>query len=326
MAKAKPFIKWVGGKSQLIEQLDALLPADFYKWEDATYIEPFVGGGAMLFYMLQRYPNIQHAVINDVNLDLTTCYRTVRDTPEELIESLTDIQNAYNALHTEETRKTFFLSVRDRYNEKNLDSIENTTLFFFLNRTCFNGLYRVNKKGLFNVPFGRYTNPQIFDPITIRKDSEILQRVEILTGDFEDTFPYAKRNTLFYFDPPYRPLSDTSSFNDYTKEAFNDDAQIRLKKYCDLIHDSGFCFMLSNSDCKGKREDDNFFDVQYGAYQIERVWASRNINSNPSKRGKLTEILVHNYKATKSKSYLNNFEVDTIFVAEAESQYSNASL
>ena len=302
MKKAKPFIKWVGGKSQLIEQLEAQLPADFDNWENVTYIEPFVGGGAMLFYMLQRYPNINHAIINDINSDLATCYRTVRDTPEQLISSLKDIEKAYLALETEDGRKDFFMAIRERYNEKNLDPIENTTKFFFLNRTCFNGLYRVNKKGLFNVPFGKYANPTICDPETIRKDSELLQRVEILNGDFEATFEYAHGNTFFYFDPPYRPLSDTSSFNDYAKEAFNDDAQIRLKEYCDRIHEAGFRFMLSNSDCKGKNEEDNFFDVLYQAYQIERVWASRNINSNPNKRGKLTEILVHNYIKTKELS------------------------
>ena len=173
-----------------------------------------------------------------------------------------------------------------------------------MNRTCFNGLYRVNKKGLFNVPFGKYANPTICDPNTLRKDSELLQRVEILTGDFEDTFDYANGNTFFYFDPPYRPLSDTSSFNDYTKEAFNDDAQIRLKKYCDKINEAGYKFMLSNSDCKGKDEKDNFFDMLYEAYQIERVWASRSINSNPNKRGKLTEILVHNYQDTKQRNVI----------------------
>lgn len=305
-SKAKPFIKWVGGKGQLLEQLDIQLPANFETWDNVTYIEPFVGGGAMLFYMLQQYPNIRRAIINDVNSDLTTCYRTVRDMPEQLITSLMEIQDAYNALETEEARKEFFLAVRDRYNEKNLDPIENTTKFFFLNRTCFNGLYRVNKRGLFNVPFGKYTNPQIYDPATIRKDSVLLQRVEILTGDFEATFDYAQDNTLFYFDPPYRPLSDTSSFNDYAKESFNDDAQIRLKEYCDRINEAGFRFMLSNSDCKGKNEEDNFFDVLYGAYNIERVWASRSINSNPNKRGKLTEILVHNYAATKSSPHINN--------------------
>lgn len=324
MAKAKPFIKWVGGKTQLIEQLDAQLPADFDKWEDVTYVEPFIGGGAMLFYMLQRYYNIRHAVINDVNPDLITCYRTVRDMPEALITSLFDIQNTYNALQTEEARKEFFLTVRDRYNEKNLDPIENTTKFLFLNRTCFNGLYRVNKKGFFNVPFGKYKNPQICDPVTIRKDSELLQRVEILTGDFESTFNHAQHKTLFYFDPPYRPISDTSSFNDYSKDAFNDDEQIRLKEFCDQINDAGFHFMLSNSDCKGKNEADNFFDVLYGDYQIERVWASRCINSASNKRGKLTEILVHNYKATKANSKVDNFIMAPYRVAEPELELNMA--
>ena len=304
MVNVKPFIKWVGGKSQLIEQLDAQLPADFDSLEDVTYIEPFVGGGAMLFYMLQHYPNINHAIINDINPDLTTCYRTVRDNPKELIASLQDIENTYFSLNTEEARKEFFIVVRNRYNEKNLDPIENTTKFFFLNKTCFNGLYRVNKKGLFNVPFGRYSNPTICNPETILKDSELLQRVEILNGDFEETFKYAQGNTLFYFDPPYRPLNDTSSFNNYAKEAFNDDAQIRLKKYCDRINDAGFKFMLSNSDGKSVNREDNFFDVLYAAYQIERVLTSRSINSNPNKRGELTEILVRNYANTKNNTRL----------------------
>lgn len=301
MTKAKPFIKWVGGKGQLLTQLDELLPHDFEYWDNVTYIEPFVGGGAMLFYMLQQYPNIKRAVINDINEDLTTCYKNVRDNVEALIDSLAAIEKEYKSIPQEEERKNFFLRMRDRYNLKNLEPVENTTLFFFLNRTCFNGLYRVNKNGLFNVPFGRYANPIICDPELLREDSKLLKRVEILTGDFTETFSYASGNTLFYFDPPYRPLSDTSSFNDYAKEAFNDEAQVRLKEYCDKIHEAGFLFMLSNSDCKGKNEADNFFDVLYSSYQIDRVWASRNINANPSKRGKLTEILVHNYENTKQR-------------------------
>jgi DNA adenine methylase len=302
---AKPFIKWVGGKGQLIEQLTNLLPKDFCCWKDTTYIEPFVGGGAMLFYMLQHFPNIKHAVINDINTDLTTCYQTIRDNAEELILSLKNIEEYYLSIKEEEERKSFFMSVREQYNQKNLAPVDNTTKFIFLNRTCFNGLYRVNKSGLFNVPFGKYKNPKICDPQTIRKDSELLQRVEILNGDFEETFNYAKGNTLFYFDPPYRPLSDTSSFNDYTKESFNDDTQIRLKEYCDRINNAGYSFMLSNSDCKGKTESDNFFDILYKDYQIERVWASRSINANPNKRGKLTEILVHNYPCVEQYSFNN---------------------
>lgn len=295
MAKAKPFVKWVGGKGQLIEQLEALLPADFAERDNVTYIEPFVGGGAMLFYMLQTYPNIKSAVINDINPDLTLCYQVVRDNPTELIKSLNAIQSAYYALQTEEERKAFFLQQRELFNSKSLDKIDNTTLFFFLNRTCFNGLYRVNKAGKFNVPFGKYTTPTICDPATINADSRLLQKVDIMTGDFEQTFAKIEGNTFFYFDPPYRPLSNTSSFNDYTKEDFNDNAQIRLKLFCDRLNENGINFMLSNSDCLGKDGTDRFFDDLFIDYSIERVWASRNVNAIASKRGKLTEIVVNNY-------------------------------
>ena len=294
--KAKPFVKWVGGKSQLIDQLEAKLPADFDQWENVTYIEPFVGGGAMLFYMLQTHSNIKKAIINDINPDLTTCYRVVCDNSDAVVNSLKEIQKEYYALRSEEERKQFFMQRRDEFNTKALDDVRNTTLFFFLNRTCFNGLYRVNKSGLFNVPFGRYETPMICDPNTIYADSALLQNVEILTGDYQKTLSYAKGNTLFYFDPPYRPLNNTSSFNDYTKEAFNDLAQRRLKEFCDQVQVAGYHFMLSNSDCQ-----DMFFDDLYAQYIIERVWASRSINANPSKRGKLTEILVHNYPETKLK-------------------------
>lgn len=296
---AKPFIKWVGGKGQLIEQLEAKLPADFDNWDNATYIEPFIGGGAMLFYMLQQHPNIKRAVINDINPDLITCYRTVRDNVELLIPALRDIQAEYHALSDMEAKREMFMAVRQSYNEKNLDPIENTVKFFFLNRTCFNGLYRVNKRGLFNVPWGKYIQPQICDEYTLRTDSELLKRVEISEGDFEDTLSYAEGNTLFYFDPPYRPLSDTSSFNDYTKDAFNDDSQVRLKEFCDHVNVDGHCFMLSNSDCKGKNEVDNFFEVLYANYYIDRVMASRNVNANGAKRGKISELLIRNYMNTK---------------------------
>lgn len=297
--KAKPFIKWVGGKGQLLEQMEALLPADFDDWENTTYIEPFIGGGAMLFNMIQRHPKIKKCVINDINHDLITCYRTVRDDVERLIPALMNLQKQYCALADIDAKRDMFMAVRQRYNEKDLDPIENTAKFFFLNRTCFNGLYRVNKKGLFNVPYGRYINPKICDAETLRADSELLKRVEILEGDFEKTLDYAEGKTLFYFDPPYRPLSDTSNFNDYTKEAFNDDSQVRLKKFCDKITALGHSFMLSNSDCKGKNEEDNFFDVLYAQYHVERVMASRNVNSNGAKRGKISELLIHNYSATK---------------------------
>ena len=299
MTNAKPFIKWVGGKGQLISQLNSLLPHDFQKWDDVTYIEPFVGGGAMLFHLLSHYPNIKRAVINDINKDLTTCYEIVRDKPQELIHALQNIQTEYDSLHTDTIRQEFYYRMRDRFNTKALDALENTVLFFFLNRTCFNGLYRVNKKGGFNVPFGKYESPSFCNEEVIYADSQLLQNVEILNGDFEETFHKINGKTLFYFDPPYRPLSNTSSFNNYSKEDFNDDAQIRLKQFCDRIHQAGAHFMLSNSDGRGKNIHDTFFDNLYSAYCIDRVWASRCVNSNVSKRGKLTEILVRSYQTTK---------------------------
>ena len=301
MPNAKPFIKWVGGKGQLISQLDDLLPLDFQQWENVTYIEPFVGGGAMLFHLLSHYPNIKRAVINDINKDLTACYEIVRDNPRELIRALQDLQKEYDSLLRDTFRQDFYYRMRDRFNTKALDALENTVLFFFLNRTCFNGLYRVNKKGGFNVPFGKYESPTFFNEEVIYADSELLQNVEILNGDFEETFDKINGKTLFYFDPPYRPLSNTSSFNNYSKEDFNDNAQIRLKLFCDRIHAVGAHFMLSNSDGRGKNVHDTFFDDLYSAYSIERVWASRCVNSNVSKRGKLTEILVRSYQTSRQK-------------------------
>lgn len=297
MSKAKPFIKWVGGKGQLIEKINSTLPADFIKWQDITYIEPFVGGGAVLFHILRTYSNIKHAVINDINPDLTQCYKVVKDSPEALISALSEIQKEYYALDSMERKKEFYLLQRDEFNKKNWDAIRNTTLFFFLNRTCFNGLYRVNKSGLFNVPFGRYESPTICDPTTIRADCQLLQNVEILTGDYQQTLEKAQGKTFFYFDPPYRPLNATSNFNDYAKESFNDKAQETLKAFCDKVNESEFQFILSNSDCP-----DHFFDELYNQYTIERVYAKRNVNSNPDKRGKITEILVRNYQQTKGQA------------------------
>ena len=258
----------------------------------------------MLFYMLQAHSNIRSAVINDINDDLTMCYRVVRDDPKGLIDSLSEIQKEYHAIKDENIRKEFYLARREDFNTKKLDAVKNTTLFFFLNRTCFNGLYRVNKSGMFNVPFGRYETPTICDPDTIYADSELLQNVEILTGDYQSTFDFARGNTLFYFDPPYRPLSNTSSFNDYAKEAFNDVAQERLKQFCDRVGSAGYTFMLSNSDCFNTPIKDRFFEDLYFKYEIDRVWAARSVNANPAKRGKLQEILVHNYRYTKL-SYAN---------------------
>ena len=297
---AKPFIKWAGGKSQLISQLETFLPVDFDRCENLIYVEPFVGGGAMLFYMLQTYPNITKAVINDINTDLMACYTIIRDNPQALIRSLSGIQEKFYSLEGENARKTFYLEMRELYNGPSLKSLERATLFIFLNRTCFNGLYRVNKAGKFNVPYGRYAHPLICDEETILADNKVLQRVEIINGDFEQTSFLLdfEEDLFFYFDPPYKPLSKTSSFNSYAKEEFDDGEQIRLRDFCHKISEQKTHFILSNSDVKGRDENDNFFDEIYHAYNIRRVMATRMINANPDKRGKLSELLIRNYMET----------------------------
>ena len=294
---AKPFVKWAGGKTQLLEDIKCALPLGFSQEEDIIYVEPFVGGGAVLFWILQQFPNIQKAVINDINPHLMTAYRIVKNQPDKLIDFLRLLQNEYIPLGEDE-RKNYFLNKRDRYNSSVLSDVETAALFIFLNRTCFNGLYRVNSKGKFNVPHGRYANPKICDEETIFADSKLLQKVEILCGDFSETLAYAKPNALFYFDPPYKPLSKTSSFNSYAKEEFDDGEQIRLRDFCHKISEQKAHFILSNSDVKGRDENDNFFDEIYHAYNIRRVMATRMINANPDKRGKLSELLIRNYMET----------------------------
>ncbi len=291
MKVCKPFVKWVGGKTQLIGEIQAVLPADLSTRTNLTYIEPFVGGGAVLFWMLKNYANIKKAVINDINPELTNAYQTIKQTPSQLIELLSDIQENYLKL-SEELRKEYFLSQREKYNFQNLEKVERAAIFIFLNRTCFNGLYRVNKKGQFNVPFGRYSNPKICDIQTILANSEALQKVEIITGDFTQTLNRATDNTFFYFDPPYKPISSTSSFTTYTKEDFDDNDQIRLGQFCTQINALGHQFILSNSDPKNYNNENNFFDELYSEFQIQRVTASRMINSKATARGKISEILV----------------------------------
>lgn len=296
---AKPFIKWVGGKTQLLDEIDRKLPADFAERKDLTYIEPFVGGGAALFWILQKFPNIENAVICDINKDLITTYLVIKNQPEKLIAFLQKIQKSYLSLD-DEKRKEFYLEKRNRFNKKECDEIENSAIFIFLNRTCFNGLYRVNRKGEFNVPFGRYANPKICDEATILADSNLLQKVTILNGDFSETLRFADKNSFFYFDPPYKPLSETSSFNAYAKEAFNDSEQIRLSEFCKEIEMRGAKFILSNSDVKGRNPNDNFFDDLYRQFIIQRVWAKRIVNANAEKRGKLTELMIQNFESNFS--------------------------
>ena len=292
---AKPFIKWAGGKTQLLTQFENILPHNLEEAEHFTYIEPFVGGGAMLFHMLQKYTNIGRVIINDINPNLITAYRVIRDTPERLITDLKMLQREFRQNSNEEARKEYFLRIRKSYNEDTHNDVTNTAMFIFLNRTCFNGLYRVNSKGYFNVPFGKYTNPTICDEELLLEDSKILQNVEILCGDYTLIERYVDNNTFIYFDPPYRPLTTTSSFTSYSKVNFDDTEQTRLAHFFARLSRYGCKMMLSNSDCCAQNPNDTFFENLYGNFIIDKVHASRFVNAIPSKRGKLTEILVRNY-------------------------------
>lgn len=290
-------MKWVGGKTQLLSQLYTFLPKKLFESE-FTYIEPFVGGGAMFFYMLQQFCNIKKAVINDINENLIAAYRTIKDEPDQLVKELADIEKKYLCIETQDERKQFFLEARSHFNDDVMDSIEKTTYLLFLNRTCFNGMYRVNSKGKFNVPFGKYSNPTICNAEVIFADSKLLNQhnVDILCGDYSETENYIDSDGLnfVYMDPPYRPLSATSSFTSYSEGDFNDDDQKKLADFCRSLTDKGCLWMQSNADCKSKNPDDTFFDDQYQGFEQEHVYASRSINADPSKRGKLTELLIHN--------------------------------
>lgn len=294
---AKPFVKWVGGKTQLLDDIKKSLPRDFSQRDGVTYVEPFVGGGAVLFWILQEYPNITKAIINDINAELICTYNVIKHNVEKLIIELTRLQTEYLSLD-EIAKKEYFLSQRDRFNKKNNSDILTAALFIFLNRTCFNGLYRVNSKGKFNVPYGKYTNPKICDKETLRADSAILQRVEILCGDFAETGKYAGDNVLYYFDPPYRPLTGTSAFTSYAKDGFNDAEQMRLYNFCDQIAKHKSLFVASNSDPKNINNKDDFFDHLYKMFFIKRVSATRMINSKGNSRGAISEIMISNIANT----------------------------
>lgn len=298
MSTAKPFLKWVGGKTQLLQDLVDRLPSDF-DLSVNTYIEPFVGGGAFLFWILQNKPNISHVIINDSNSDLINAYLTIQKCCDDLLDELLNLEKIYYAFNDEIQRKAFFLSQREVFNKtlvKPLSvQIKKTALLIFLNRTCFNGLYRVNSKGQFNVPFGRYTNPCICNSETIKADSLLLQNVEIRNSDFEQIIDDVTSSCFLYLDPPYRPLNATSSFCNYTKGGFDDSEQTRLSLFCRNLDKKKARWMLSNSDPKGKNPTDTFFDVLYKGFNIQSVQASRMLNSNPQKRGKLGELLITNY-------------------------------
>ena len=295
---AKPFVKWAGGKGNLLQKLEALLPTDFDDLKNVTYIEPFVGGGAMLFHMLQRHKCITRAVINDINADLIRCYQLIANNPQILIDRLKNIENNYFSVDFP-ARKELFYAYRDQYNSEGIHPDERAALFIFLNHTCFNGLYRVNAAGKFNVPYGRYKKPVICNKEVIMADHRLLNSIELMIrqpGDYKLVRQNLSRNhpNFVYFDPPYRPLNDTSSFREYSNDPFDDIQQEELKEFCDRLSNKNCLIMLSNSDSKTENGD-SYFEALYEGYGIQRVLAPRFINADPEKRKKLTEVVIRNY-------------------------------
>ncbi|MDO4295877.1 MAG: DNA adenine methylase [bacterium] len=291
----KPFLKWAGGKGQLLKEIEKYYP--FRDGKITKYAEPFVGGGAVLFDILSKY-DLKEVYISDVNAELINAYRIICDDIEELIHSLSTYQSEYLPLDTEE-RKIYYLDKRARFNEVKVNgdediNIEKAALLIFLNKTCFNGLYRVNKKGFFNVPMGAYKNPMICDETNLRAVSEKLQRVTILCGDYKKSADFIDENTFVYLDPPYRPLTDTASFTAYTENVFQDEEQIELAKFVDDMSEKGAKIVVSNSDPKNSNEGDDFFDDIYAKHKIKRVEATRMINSKSDARGKIKELLISN--------------------------------
>ncbi|MFT3827126.1 MAG: Dam family site-specific DNA-(adenine-N6)-methyltransferase [Chitinophagaceae bacterium] len=297
ISKAKPFLKWAGGKSQLLTAIQTALPGDLYDNEELVYVEPFIGSGAVLFWFLQQFPKAKKAVVNDMNPDLFKAFAVVKKSPRKLVKALLAIEKAYYQLKTLHEQSDFYYEKRERFNTRAIDAVENTALIIFLNKTCFNGLFRVNSKNEFNVPFGKNHNPRICDPEIIMGDSLLLQKVKILEGDYAKTLRYTGPDTFFYLDPPYKPISKTSSFNSYVNDAFDDEEQVRLKKFCTKITSKGGRWLLSNSDPKNTNPDDLFFDRLFSGQDIyvDRVRAKRNINSVVSGRGEIDELLISNY-------------------------------
>lgn len=290
----KPFVKWVGGKGQLIEQLEKYIPTDGEKVL-TKYAEPFVGGGALLFNILSKY-NFESLYISDTNIELINAYNVVKTNVNELIDRLFDMQLAYTPMN-ENDRKQYYYAARDRFNvlETNDETkVEKAALFIFLNKTCFNGLYRVNKKGQFNVPMGAYKNPTICNENNLRNVSEALQNVTIVCGDYSLSKVFIDKDTFVYLDPPYRPISERASFTAYNADCFDDNEQIRLAKFIDEINLSGAKIMLSNSDPQNVNPEDTFFEDLYKAYTINKVDATRAINSKGDSRGKIKELLICN--------------------------------
>lgn len=300
--QAKPFLKWAGGKGQLLETFADFYPDELKKNRIKNYYEPFIGGGAVFFDIAQKY-SINSAFLYDINEELILAYKVVQRDVSKLMEQLDLLQNKYRKLD-KNAQPQLFYNVRDEFNKNRLQTnynqysdkwIKRAAQIIFLNKTCFNGLFRFNSKGEFNVPAGRYKNPKILNEQNLCSVSKLLEIAEIRKADFKEITNQTKTESFVYFDPPYRPLNKTSSFTAYSKNAFGENEQKELAAiYCEL-HNRGIKLMLSNSDPKNFNPEDHFFDELYKQFYISRVSARRSINSNASKRSAVKEIIVTNY-------------------------------
>lgn len=292
----KPFVKWAGGKNQLLGNIRDMYPSSMGS-EIKKYAEPFVGGGAVLFDILSRF-QLQEIYISDINADLINVYRTIQQNVDSLIARLLEFQGYYLPLESEK-RKIYYYEKRAQFNMLDLGSkflnVEKAALFIFLNRTCFNGLYRVNKRGLYNVPMGAYKNPCICDESNLLAVSKALQGVHMHCAPFADVESFVDDQTFVYFDPPYRPLNQTSSFTSYSELEFGDKEQRELSDFAKQLNARDVKLLLSNSDPKNADINDDFFDELYKGFNIERVQATRMINSKSASRGKISELLISNY-------------------------------
>ena len=275
---AKPFVKWVGGKGRLISEL-----AKYYPEEYNEYYEPFVGGGAV-FYSLT--PKIAH--INDLNSVLISLYSLIKNDVTNVISTLRELENEYHSLATIEDKKELYLQKRNEFNNLSNDSFQKAVLLIFLNKTCFNGMYRENSKGGFNVPFGKHEKPTICDELNLLAVSDALQHVTITYSSYEAITSRAKSGDFIYFDPPYHPLNTTSSFTAYQAGGFNADDQRKLRDEFMRLSDLGCKVMLSNSDAP-------LINELYKDFNIHKIYAARAINSKGDSRGKILEVLVTNY-------------------------------
>lgn len=291
----KPFLKWAGGKNQLLKEIRNYYP--FMDKSITKYAEPFVGGGAVLFDILSKY-DLEEVYISDINEELINTYKIIRDKPNKLVEILFNMQMEFIFLNIDD-RKNYYLQKRERFNFLKIndnEAIEKAALMIFLNKTCFNGLFRVNKKGLFNVPMGAYKNPLICDKENIYAVSEKLKSVNIVYGDYKKSANFIDKSTFVYIDPPYRPLTNTANFTAYTVDLFCDDKQKELANFVHSIHKKGAKVLISNSDPKNVNENDDFFDTIYKNYNIKRVEAARMINCNGKSRNKIKELFISNFK------------------------------